>query len=368
MPINLKQLFSAPINNVPPIANQKYFPALDGFRGLAILLLISGHFFFGNAKAPLLGFIGVEIFFVLSGFLITTLLLKELLINGNINLKHFYIRRGLRIVPVSYLFLILLAIANICFNLKIGTLSFLASFLYFRNIPFNYGENFWPCAHFWTLAVEEQFYLIFAFILVKSVNKYLKVALLIILVVPVLQFFGQNNIGVFYSNFWLHKINLAIILMFGGGTIAILIGSVMSILMFKGILRPLNPRKTYFLSFFILIAALIFRLFYPPILIRTYINQGIFSVMIAAVIFLCLPSADFLSKLLSNRLLTKIGVLSYSIYIWQQLFVNYQPWQHTFKYADAWWLNIPALMLVSYLSYHYFEKRFLKLKDKFKAV
>jgi len=80
-----------------------------------------------------LGSLGVRIFFVISGFLISTLLLKEQERNGRISLKQFYIRRALRILPASYTFLLIMAIAVGLKILSIPRASFLASFLYFRN-------------------------------------------------------------------------------------------------------------------------------------------------------------------------------------------------------------------------------------------
>ena len=97
---------------IPSSLNNKKFPSLDGLRGISIIFVILSHFIFYSefvAKTNL-GVIGVEIFFVISGFLISTLLLKEQIINGGISLRKFYIRRALRILPVVFLFLTTLSI------------------------------------------------------------------------------------------------------------------------------------------------------------------------------------------------------------------------------------------------------------------
>ena len=78
-------------------------PSLDGFQGVAILLVAWEHAY-GQSLAPLTGTCGVYIFFVLSGFLIITLLLTEKVKTGKISLRNFYIRRELRILPVAYLY------------------------------------------------------------------------------------------------------------------------------------------------------------------------------------------------------------------------------------------------------------------------
>jgi len=84
-----------------------YMPSFDGLRGIAILLVMAHHSPFPYARG---GFIGVDIFFVLSGFLITSLLLKEFDQDGNVNFKDFYMRRILRLIPAL---IVLLAVLNI---------------------------------------------------------------------------------------------------------------------------------------------------------------------------------------------------------------------------------------------------------------
>src|SRR5205823_2542292 len=84
----------------------RYQPALDGIRAIAVLLVMANHTGFFHA-----GRLGVDIFFVLSGYLITAILVSEFSANGRINLKKFYVRRALRILPAVILFLL---VVNIC--------------------------------------------------------------------------------------------------------------------------------------------------------------------------------------------------------------------------------------------------------------
>jgi peptidoglycan/LPS O-acetylase OafA/YrhL len=89
---------------VPALLKPAHLPGLDGLRGIAIIIVLLSHIFKGTPYAKSFpGDTGVEIFFVISGFLITSLLLKEKINNGHISLKHFYIRRILRILPLAYL-------------------------------------------------------------------------------------------------------------------------------------------------------------------------------------------------------------------------------------------------------------------------
>jgi peptidoglycan/LPS O-acetylase OafA/YrhL len=352
---------------VPEALNKSYIPELNGLRGIAIITVLLSHIFIDTPLSTFaLGNVGVEIFFVLSGFLITTLLFKEKIKNGHISLKKFYIRRFLRIVPVAYLFLIVLLVLNYFFNLKLSYSSFIASAFYVKNFHLHYTSN-WFNGHFWTLSVEEQFYIIFPIILVYNFKNYVRLIFIIIFSIPLLQYLGFHNVGVFYSNYLIHKITFLLINLLENGTTSILIGSLLSILMFKEIVPVRKIKIGYYLSFIFLFVAIVFRIICGGIIQSAYITSLIFSLMIALIIYLTLTNAnDFLGKLLKNKWLIHLGILSYSIYIWQQIFLYKQPWEHAFKYSNSLLFNLPALFIVSYLSYNFFELPFLKFKERFK--
>ena len=102
-----KKNFFAEITEIPEVFNASHFPGLDGLRAISILIVLLGHSLIGTWWVKYFpGSIGVDIFFVISGFLITTLLLKEKVKNGKVSLSNFYMRRFLRIF-LSHIYILL---------------------------------------------------------------------------------------------------------------------------------------------------------------------------------------------------------------------------------------------------------------------
>jgi peptidoglycan/LPS O-acetylase OafA/YrhL len=139
-----------------------YVPALDGLRGIAVLIVIAFHY----TGKPFGGGYGVDLFFVLSGFLITTLLLEERFAKGSIDLGRFYLRRARRLFPA----LAALLCAYLLYNAILGrnALATVADYgLYFGNIYFvvSHKVDNTGLGHLWSLAEEEQFYLLWPLLL-----------------------------------------------------------------------------------------------------------------------------------------------------------------------------------------------------------
>jgi peptidoglycan/LPS O-acetylase OafA/YrhL len=368
----LRHKLFADISVVPQSLHGNYFPSLDGLRGLAILMVICHHFGVNHYLHGTGMFIdsdaGVHIFFVLSGFLITTLILKEKLNKGTVSLKHFYIRRILRILPIAYLFLLVLIVLNACFHLQIRMIDFIASFLFFKNLPIR-NEPY--TAHLWSLAVEEQFYIIFPFLLSYNTNRYLIIALAIIIGMPIVSVLGNYHVSILFANPAITVITKAIMYSFWKGPVIILIGSVFSILTFKGIIKPERFASKYLLSFALLIIALAIHsqnfVFYIK-----YGSEYFSAILIAYVILLSINSKNLLSVILENGVLVKIGVLAYSLYIWQELFIGSQAWEPWMQMLSGSPLYIVILVktgatfAIAALSYYLFESKFLKLKSRFK--
>jgi peptidoglycan/LPS O-acetylase OafA/YrhL len=332
-----------------------HLAALDGLRALSILFLLIFHAFFvykllEHLKTPLdtmilhlgVGWVwvvngdkGVDIFFVLSGFLISGILFKELKKTGQINLKRFYLNRYLRLTPVYYFVLILYWLGN-----GPNSENIWANFLYVNNF-FNYDEQ--AMGWSWSLAVEEQFYILYPLLIlvlvnyIKSISAGLWVALGLSIVIisyvvlsdPELssrpashvvdQAFFMHVFSVLYDN--LHT-------RFG----SLIIGSLSAYYYFfhqQKLSHYFNSRYGFALTIIGLSTVLLLLLF--PVYLRAYdeyqslqaaywiFNRYVFSVGIAIVLLASLVQqgliADFIRAVLSWRVWIPIARLSYSVYL-----------------------------------------------------
>jgi peptidoglycan/LPS O-acetylase OafA/YrhL len=162
-----------------------YLPTLDGWRAIAILAVIachaSGSYFYpwgsypsdsGLWIASLLGDKGVEIFFAISGFLICTRLLQEHHDTGRIGLKSFYLRRAFRILPPYFLYLVILASIAAAGVVQVAPIEWWSCGFFFRNYIPDLAPPFsgWYTGHFWSLSIEEHFYLFWPLMLVLCGN------------------------------------------------------------------------------------------------------------------------------------------------------------------------------------------------------
>jgi peptidoglycan/LPS O-acetylase OafA/YrhL len=177
----------------------------------------------------------------------------------------------------------------------------------------------------------------------------------------------------FYNNYLdanklLHNIAMFFCDLYGNGTTYILIGSLSAILIFEN--NSLISRlfiNNYFAS---IIVAFAFLIRHPlSYLYLSYWSGTIFAICTSVFIIININNSLFVFKLLNNRIMVRIGVLSYSIYIWQQMFTGeVHPWSTAFEYGNFKLLNVGLLIIVSNLSYYFFEKKFLNIKEKFKSI
>jgi len=357
--------FFAEIKTTPEILQGPHFPSLDGIRGIALLMVLLFHLRLSyNYFYTLIfnGKLGVIIFFVLSGLLITTLCIKEKVATGNISLRDFYIRRALRIFPVAYLYIIVIVILNFVFKLKISYINILGTCLYLMNFTSFFRKYYssWFTGHFWSLSVEEQFYLGIPFILKRKFKAYLMVILSIIFVLPLficLQYLiPALNTGFLYA--FTHYL-----VKFQG----IAVGCLFSVLMFK---YPMH--KSFSGKFkgmlnivaFILILTIPYDDFFS--LESTFTGLLICFLIGYIITSNMAPCTDLVFKFLNFKPLKLIGILSYSIYIWQQMFTSIDDRLPFFMTRAPY--NIICIIIVSCCSYYFYERSFLKLKARFSRV
>ncbi|HEU0065092.1 MAG TPA: acyltransferase, partial [Flavisolibacter sp.] len=190
-------------------SNYHHYEGLDAWRGIALLMVMFSHYFITTSIGQL-GWVGVEMFFVLSGFLITGILLKAKEYPETY-FRFFYIRRALRILPFYFLFLISFYVIINVFNrtglLEYYTHNWWCYFLFVQNwlfaikgLPDEYYLN-----HLWSLSVEEQFYIIWPFIIYYIPGKYLlnflvSFASIVCIIRIILWFRYPYDIGIYYCN------------------------------------------------------------------------------------------------------------------------------------------------------------------------
>ena len=355
------------------IANYRRLPCLDGLRCLSVLLVLISHSedvsHFPAALAAITkwfppGTTGVQAFFVLSGFLITYLLLREKQKHGDVSLKLFYIRRALRILPAYVAFLIVIGIIAAFAPLEISGSSWFALIAYLVN----FMEVPKIADHVWSLSVEEQFYLLWPFLfwfyLVKQnkPSRAFLVLLIPIILGPICRQLGAGNPhSVLFGehSFFTHFDSLAYgcLLAFAFGFRAKNIESLME-----------NKKWAVFIGALLLILIPHVLIVVEALQVITIPLASSFSAFGIALIvgFVLFHPRFFAVSWLDWKPIALVGVWSYSIYLWQQIYCS-PPESYGFASAPRffvfpYWL-VPVFA-TAIASYYLVERPFLRLKSK----
>ncbi|MEP7354194.1 MAG: acyltransferase [Acidobacteriota bacterium] len=330
-------------------------PTLDGWRAVAIGLVLWHHLMMGfypsealyySSSVSQLGAFGVDIFFALSGLLITSLLIQERQRSGSVSIAGFYVRRAFRILPPCFVFL---GAATAVVGLR-SVWEAVASLLFFRNyLPQQLGSD--VTGHLWSLAVEEHFYLIWPALFVWAGRKsgaraaaWLAIACVLWRVAD-----AQNHI----SDPWLASVpthfrtDLRLDALLWGCAAAFMLQAPKT--------RKQMHDKIPQWGFWILLVAIVtgsviysqltaiwLAMFFPILLILTLLHP-----------------AWGISHLLEHRAARFIGRMSYSLYLWQQLFLA-PGWEPT-RWFQHLPVNIALTFLCAYASYHLIEKPCMRL-------
>jgi peptidoglycan/LPS O-acetylase OafA/YrhL len=351
-----------------------YRKEIDGLRAVAVLAVIIYH-----SKVNLLeyeifkgGFIGVDIFFVISGYLITLIILKELNETGNFSLKKFYERRVRRILPA----LLVVVLASIPFGwmyiLPSSFIEFSKSIIY----SLGYSSNFYfwfsgqqygaddgllkPFLHTWSLSVEEQFYILFPLILMASYI-FLKKYIIYIFILIFLVSLGLSN--------WT-SLNYESLSFYFLHTRAweILAGSFLAYFEIHLGRRSNNKKLNYFLpsvGFFLIICSFFYlddTMLHPSFLTLVPVVGVCFIIWFS-------DKDEIITKVLSTKLCVGIGLISYSLYLWHYpIFAFIRISEMSSDSLIKKLLFGGIIFLLAILSYYLVEKPSRNKKNPFKYI
>jgi peptidoglycan/LPS O-acetylase OafA/YrhL len=364
-------------NDAP--AHPTHLPSLDGFRGLAVLLVMFVHFStnanslgYYNAITSLssIGWIGVDLFFVLSGFLITRIL-YDAKTKPNY-FKRFYIRRTLRIFPLYYLAIVVVSLIYALWPFdELGwPENPLFVVFYLTNFLISAGGSAGFLDHFWSLAVEEHFYLIWPFFVLKFArHQLMMVALFVIVAAPLLRAYFVLNGFNFYTAYMLTPCrmdSLAIgafvaLAVCGSGfsshvsraawAAVVIGGGALAFIFFGlGMISPSDP-------------------------VIATVGFSIIGVAAAGLLVLTVVWKP-LTVLFSLPVMRWFGKYSYGLYVWHPIvgmLIFYSGLREQFpasvQNSLIWlWLAVGLSLAIAWLSYNLWEAQFLRLKDKLGAA
>ncbi len=357
-------------------ANRTYYPALDGLRGLAILLVVLYHNF-SFINYSVFGWIGVDLFFVLSGYLITGLLLNSL--ESTHYIRNFYIKRVLRIFPLYYLCLIIFIIILPSIGVYNRELQYYVDnqlwfWFYLQNwlLSFHFPKTGALLNHFWSLAVEEQFYLVWPFIILWLRKP--KKLLIFILGILLLLLVSRSIV-------WMCKfphLNYTTLYTFTRID-GICIGCIIALLHRINF----NFLRNNMAVIVIILAIMNFGFYFLnkvgdfPYL--AFVGYTTFAAMFGLLIHEAVTGdTKIINVIFRHPVLKFFGIVSYGFYVFHwPVYLVAQPGLHRFFLANIHLAEamskvvtsvIATLMafVLSIISYYTFEIKFLKLKEKFR--
>lgn len=348
-------------------------PSLDGLRALSIMLVLVGHsaetlpestpswfkslwLFFAK------GSLGVDVFFVISGFLITTLLMWEFNTTGAISLRNFYFRRVLRIFPAFYFYIFVICILNYLGMLDLSRTTIISAALYLWNYKHYWdhsrSDSEWFLGHFWTLAVEEQFYLFWPLAVARfrKVNVLIWIAIGLILLEPPVRLlcyffdpFSRPQNGIMFHT-------TADVLMFGCAGALLFPHE-----RFQRILDTLDRWRAP------IVAMLVLFVLSPTLQSRYHaayshsVGLTLDSLCILCVVLWAIRHAgSHVGRLLNSRIFVHVGIISYSLYLWQQLFLT----ARNTSLAGSFPLNLVVTFAAAEFSYFAIERPFLGMRRR----
>ncbi|MFC5696510.1 acyltransferase family protein [Pseudomonas sp. GCM10022186] len=328
---------------------------LDGLRGIAVILVIMSHAvmwdLFGVTNTTIRTIFsahaGVSMFFVLSGFLITLLLLNERNSNGQISIRNFIIRRAIRIFPLYYLSIFFLYVMHSIGATEIKDCTFLYALTYTVNLEHR-NCSYASTSHFWSLSVEEHFYLLWPILFFIGPRIAFAIA---VAVATACLYFGTQILPSsenYYPDRWTFPAMLPI-----------LIGCITAFIANSKFISTLLKDKT---NSNLLLISIITGLCTPAFLG----SEAAWLISAASLILYIYHRQDsMLTKALEFRPLAYIGLISYGLYVWQGIFTGNGPYRIGTSFPPELYTGVVLTFIAAPLSYIFFEKPILSLKNKF---
>jgi peptidoglycan/LPS O-acetylase OafA/YrhL len=357
---------------LPNSKESTYIPTLDGWRALSIGLVLMSHSPV-SCTVPVLGAllhslnsfggIGVEVFFGISGLLICSKLLEEESRCGQISVKGFYVRRFFRILPAALFYLLVVAILGAFQVIPLLTIDWFGSLFFFRNylMLLEYLQHsplamHWYTGHFWSLSMEEHFYLVLPAILVSFKRVRLWVlgglALAVALWRSVLAHLMHSNYQFTFRT--------------DTHVDALLIPAMIALALYPFMRNKAAKRYIPAWSFPVFIGMQILLL-----TAKIPFSWTLRAVLIPLLILsTALHPNAIPGSILESKPVRWIGWISYSLYLWQQLFfgANFVGSPPGIAALREWPINLVALMVCATFSYYIVEKPFVRLGHQLASV
>jgi len=345
-----------------------YVPSIDGLRGISILIVFIAHIGFERIVP---GGLGVTIFFFISGYLITTLLIDEYITHQGIDFKLFFTRRLLRLYPPLLFMLVLYGIYLIITHSNFYTGELSASLFYYENYYFfNHPLQASPiCKILWSLAVEEHFYLLFPplFLMLARTPKLFVSTLVLLLFIPLAlrisgtMLYGDSGDIIERYTYCLTHTRFD----------SIMYGCLASLLLHlnnsEKFVKVLADKRVFALA----IAAIVGCLFYRNEFFRNtlrYSVQGL-SLFIIVPAIVDINFYQPLNSFLSSAVLVWVGRLSYAIYLTHMIAISALSFLRESGHPILFYIAVTLLTVLLAVSCHYLiEKPFARLRKRFKPT
>ena len=339
--------------------NVKFYRSeIDGLRAFAVFSVIFFHLGFKSFSG---GYLGVDIFFVISGYLITSLILIELK-NKEFVLINFYERRIRRIIPVLYFVILITILFSIALLKPIEMISFgkslIANTFFISNILFwreggyfDILSHYKPLFHTWSLGVEEQYYLLFPIFLLIIWKFGKRVTFVFILISFLISFFLADYLVLNKSIFSFYMLPTR-----GWELLA---GSLSAIYLQENFKKINNVHLKNILSF-IGLFIISFSIFFYDEGTPTPSIYTLFPVVGSVMVIIFTDSKSLVLKFLSLKLFVRLGLISFSLYLWHQPLIVFSGILNLEKNFLFYLLYLTILIVISICSWRFIEKPFRK--------